>query len=72
MDSTIRKVTMNFRSDSLEKLENIGKTFKRPTATDANAYAIDLANFFAEHVAKGEKIQIVDKVGQVRELVIPR
>ena len=67
----LKKVTMNFRPDSLQKLERITTQFRRANKTDANAFAIDLANFIAERAANGEKIVLKDKDGTEREIVIP-
>lgn len=72
MEQKLTKVTMNFRSDSLDKLENIQNQFRRTNKTDANAYAIDLANYIAEQIEKGERIILKDKDGSEREIVIPR
>jgi hypothetical protein len=67
----LTKVTMNFRPDSLEKLGKIEKRFRRSNKTDANAFAIDVANFIAEQMEKGEKIVLRSSDGKEREIVIP-
>ena len=67
----LTKVTMNFRPDSIVKLESIAKQFNRSNKTDANAYAIDIANFIATQLEKGEKIILKSADGKEREIVIP-
>ncbi len=67
----LSKVTMNFRQDSLKKLGTIQTQFRRSNKTDANAFAIDIANYLAEQVEKGGKIILKDKDGKEREIVIP-
>ncbi|HEY4299832.1 MAG TPA: hypothetical protein VGM73_03085 [Candidatus Didemnitutus sp.] len=68
---TLTKVTMNFRPDSIKKLDTIRKQFNRSNKTDANAYAIDIANFIAEQLKKGEKIVLRSHDGKEREIVFP-
>lgn len=68
----IVKVTMNFRRDSVDKLGKIQRTFRRASKTDANAYAIDLANFLADEISRGGKVRVEEPDGSIRELVIPR
>lgn len=69
--SDLTKVTMNFRPDSIEKLGDIAKRFNRSNRTDANAYAIDLADYLGKRLENGEKLIVQEKDGTLRELVIP-
>jgi hypothetical protein len=67
----LTKVTMNFRPDSIEKLQSIVEQFGRSNKTDANAYAIDLTNYLGKQMGKGEKIILRSADGKEREIVIP-
>jgi hypothetical protein len=70
-EAALTKVTMNFRPDSIEKLDTIAKQFRRSNKTDANAYAIDIANFIAKQLQNGERIVLKGANGKEREIVIP-
>lgn len=66
------KVTMNFRDDSLRKLDDLQRLFAAAVnRTAAVAIAIDLAAFWSRALREGQKLMLRAKNGSLREILIP-